>query len=255
MDTNPIYLIYPNNYNIIDFFDLCKTIKLEYSHIYLGVNNTTELNIKTLIEGCKYITNILYFKRDNQHKSFIKKYKINTFGFFNNTDDSLIKRIALIAENIINVDYKKKTSMIGGSIDRLQNIKYEDIPHTQLIYNGLFYGKVVKTYDGDTATIIFEYNNILVKHSCRLTFYNSAEINSTNTHEKQLAELQKSELSNLILNKVVRVLFHNKLCPYKRPLVTIFLLDDSLIDMYNSVNYMMIKKFSLNIYNPSKIDV
>ncbi len=258
MDTSSIYFIYTKEYSIVELFEICKKLSNTYS-IYLGVDSIVDSKI--LIEGCKYISGINYFKKNADHKPYIVSKNINSFGYFNSTPEKLIKQISKIKrkkipiELIVLEDISNINKIIGGSIDKLKDITYEDIPVTNLIYDGLYFAKVVKVYDGDTLTLIWDFNNTLIKHSCRMTFYNANEISDTDNIKQELAHTQKKYLETLIGGKVIKVMFHNKVCPYKRPLITLFNLEENVFSFSNSINSHMINTFKFDIYNPSKISL
>jgi len=67
--------------------------------------------------------------------------------------------------------------------------------------------KCVKVYDGDTATFAFipYFNSNPCTFSCRFIGYNSAEIRTKDPIEKSKAIAAKEYLSNLILNRIVKL--------------------------------------------------
>lgn len=86
--------------------------------------------------------------------------------------------------------------------------------------------KCVKVYDGDTATFAFApyYNGSPRTFSCRFIGYNSAEIRTKNTEEKQKAIAARDYLSDLILNKIVKLEL-GSFDKYGRILVQVYLID------------------------------
>jgi len=79
-----------------------------------------------------------------------------------------------------------------------------DIPYFS--FNGkIFYAKHCHIYDGDTFSIIFEYNGELIKYKCRCIGYDSPEMkpllsNLNRKNEIELAHKAKDRLEEL-LNK------------------------------------------------------
>lgn len=69
----------------------------------------------------------------------------------------------------------------------------------------IFYAKHCNIYDGDTFSIIFEYNGEFIKYKCRCMGYDSPEIkpslnNPNREYEKEIANKAKNRLEEL-LNK------------------------------------------------------
>ena len=89
--------------------------------------------------------------------------------------------------------------------DNLQNIKWEDtIPFTFPITGG----HVIKVYDGDTITIASKLpyeTSPLYRLSVRLNGIDTPEIKGKTQDEKQAAKNARDSLSQLILNKYVRL--------------------------------------------------
>lgn len=83
------------------------------------------------------------------------------------------------------------------------------------------YVKIIKCYDGDTVTVLFRWNGIYVKKSCRLMGIDTPELRTKSKKEKNMAIAAKTYLESLILNKVVKVEFlaDDK---YGRPLINIY---------------------------------
>lgn len=68
-------------------------------------------------------------------------------------------------------------------------------------------GKVIKVYDGDTITVASKILNgtDMYRFSVRLNGIDSPEIKGKSEAEKLSATVSRDKLSNLILNKVVRL--------------------------------------------------
>ncbi len=97
------------------------------------------------------------------------------------------------------------------------------------------FAKIIKVYDGDTVTVLFRWNDIYVKKSCRLMGIDTPELRTKNKREKDMAIAAKTYLSSLILNKTVQVEFKED-DKYGRPLINIY----PNISNNKSVNDMMI---------------
>ena len=80
----------------------------------------------------------------------------------------------------------------------------EDAPFFTL--NGLeTNGKVVKVYDGDTVHLLMRVLGTLYRWKCRIMHVDTPELRSKNVIEKEHAIRARDALSELILNKTVRV--------------------------------------------------
>lgn len=110
---------------------------------------------------------------------------------------SKISPIEIVSPNQIQYEKEKE--------DNSQNIKWEDtIPFTFPI-NG---GQVIKVYDGDTITIASKLpyeNSPLYRLSVRLNGIDTPEIKGKTPDEKQCAKNARDSLSQLILNRYVRL--------------------------------------------------
>jgi endonuclease YncB( thermonuclease family) len=105
---------------------------------------------------------------------------------------------------------------------------------------GNFVAKCVAIHDGDTGQFTFRPfpSSNVMRFTCRLLKYNSAEVNSADTNEKLRGLECKKALSDLILNKIVLLeIPGDSEDPYGRPLV-ICHLDPTLSSQ--SVNDIMI---------------
>lgn len=92
-------------------------------------------------------------------------------------------------------------------------------------FNGLdIFAKVGRVHDADTLTILFKYNNQAFKHNIRLLGVDAPEMNSKVDAEKKVAQLGQIFLSDLILNKIIRVKMTD-FDQYGRSLCYIYLLD------------------------------
>lgn len=64
---------------------------------------------------------------------------------------------------------------------------------------------VIKVYDGDTLTVGFRHRSKTVKESVRIRGIDTPEMRSKSEHEKELAMLAKTRLSEATLGEVVTV--------------------------------------------------
>lgn len=134
---------------------------------------------------------------------FIKKNKNPDFHFEELKKEVSLKFKEALNKNIFEnaIDAKKKNDIFN----LLEHIDYKGtIPFVPPIY----YGKVVKVYDGDTITIAGilpgTYTPIY-RFSVRLLGIDTPEIKGSTEEEKRLAKVARDELSNLILNKFVEL--------------------------------------------------
>ena len=65
--------------------------------------------------------------------------------------------------------------------------------------------KIVKVYDADTVHALIEVSGTLYRWKCRIMHVDTPELRSRDEKEKKFANLAKQALSDLILNKVVKV--------------------------------------------------
>jgi micrococcal nuclease len=66
--------------------------------------------------------------------------------------------------------------------------------------------KVVDVYDGDTCKVnIFLFENVLKKFTVRMMGYDTPEMRTKNLVEKKYGIRSKTILSNLVLNKIVKL--------------------------------------------------
>jgi micrococcal nuclease len=95
--------------------------------------------------------------------------------------------------------------------------------------------KVLKVYDGDTITILFKYNNEYLRISCRIMGIDTPELRGSCDKEKELGYIARDYLSNLILNKIIKIHILDE-GKYGRPIINIFLLDQE----ETNINKLMI---------------
>lgn len=93
--------------------------------------------------------------------------------------------------------------------------------------------KVVEVYDGDTITIVFLYRGIIIKHRLRTEGYDSPELRPLRTIDHRDLHIEcgqkaRDYLSQLVLGKIVKIIFNDKNTDkYGRLLGTIYLRDNN----------------------------
>ena len=122
--------------------------------------------------------------------------------------------------------------------EELDNIKWEDtIPFTFPITGG----QVIKVYDGDTITIASKLpyeNSPLYRLSVRLNGIDTPEIKGKTLDEKQAAKNARDSLSQLILNKYVRI-ENIQSEKYGRILADVFIGDTNINEWMVSERYAL----------------
>lgn len=109
--------------------------------------------------------------------------------------------------------------------NKLFDLYYKDVK--KYIFEGLvLIARVYKVYDGDSINIIFKYKDEYIRRPCRIDGIDTPEISRCSEEEKALGLKAKEYLSDLILEKLVKieVLKSDK---YGRELVNIYLLDEN----------------------------
>ena len=154
-------------------------------------------------------------------------------------------------------------------IHKLNNINYKDIPIFDPNFDGLLcFAKPVKVYDGDTITLIW-YSYIhykYVKMNCRLANFNATEMKGGSENDKLHAKEIRDYLTSLICDcdnskvkthnkRLIQVRFHINEPKFKRPLVTIYDMNEKNLTYENSINKKIMDKFNLPVYNPSNIQL
>ena len=86
--------------------------------------------------------------------------------------------------------------------------------------------KIVKVYDADTVHALIEVLGTVYKWKCRIMHVDTPELRSRDENEKKHAYTAKEALSNLILNKIVKVKCF-KFDMYGRVLIELTLMSDN----------------------------
>ncbi len=114
-----------------------------------------------------------------------------------------------------------------NSILDLPNYNDIDYKSTMKFVPPVYFGKVIKVYDGDTITIASKlpYNNSpMYRFAIRLNGINSPEIKGKTTVEKDLAKISRDKLNHLIFGKIV-VLKNTNTEKYGRILADVYFED------------------------------
>ncbi len=133
---------------------------------------------------------------------------------------------------------------LTNATDKLKNIKSEtEVPY--FTFNNMtFYGIPCHVYDGDTFSLIFEFNNNIIKYKCRCIGYDTAEmkpkLNVPNREKEiELAHKAKARFIELLSkhpSKLVKVDCLN-FDKYGRILVNV----SNMVDT-KSINEIMIEE-------------
>ncbi len=140
----------------------------------------------------------------------------------------------------------KNNKKIEMEIEKLKSIDYKKIPLFSF-KDKILIARVVEVYDGDTCTILFEYNGEIMKYKCRCMGYDCAEMKPKKDaphrdEEKTLALKAKNRFIELIggIDSIVQIkaLEFDK---YGRILGYIYILNSD-IHHDESVNSIMIRE-------------
>ena len=109
-------------------------------------------------------------------------------------------------------------------------------------------GKIIKCYDGDTVTIATVINDEVFRFNVRMLGYDCAEIRSKNLQEKQVARWAKEYITDMIYNKMVKVIKNEGYDKYGRLLLE--------LEFNNfSINEVMKEKWGVTYYGGHKDEV
>ena len=143
-------------------------------------------------------------------------------------------------EELLNKNYNK--------LKDINNIEY-------FTFKGkIFYAKHCNIYDGDTFSIIFEYNNEIIKYRCRCLGYDSPEMKPLKSDENRLVEkdlaikakLRLEELLNKHATKMIKIECFD-FDKYGRLLVNVWNMVDE-----KSINSIMIEEGYAKSYDGGK---
>lgn len=132
-------------------------------------------------------------------------------------------------------------------VEKLKCIDHTKIPLFSF-KNKVIIARIVDVYDGDTCTLLFEYNGEIMKYKCRAMGYDCAEMkpkkdDPTRDEQKKLAQAARSRFIELIggIDSIIKVkcLEFDK---YGRILGYFYKINDDDIEKAESVNSIMIKE-------------
>lgn len=107
---------------------------------------------------------------------------------------------------IIYRDYIEMELQEQDLIKRLNTVNPKDVK--KFSFDGIVtYARVIKVYDADTITILFEYNGNIVKYNIRISGIDAPELKSKMDKEKELSKQGQKYVSDLILNTIIKVKF------------------------------------------------
>ncbi len=142
--------------------------------------------------------------------------------------------------------FSKEEIKMNTNIQLLKSIDHKNIPLFSF-ENKVLIARVIDVYDGDTCTILFEYNGEIMKYKCRAMGYDCAEMkpkkdDPNREQEKKLALAAKNRFIELIggIDSIVKIkcLEFDK---YGRILGYFYTLDND-INHDESVNSIMIRE-------------
>jgi endonuclease YncB( thermonuclease family) len=92
------------------------------------------------------------------------------------------------------------------SLEKLEQLRWSDSSIEQFSFNGRnILGKVVSIYDGDTCKVNLFVGNDLKQFTVRMMGYDSPEMRTKNTTEKQCGNISKTVLIRLVEGHIVRL--------------------------------------------------
>jgi endonuclease YncB( thermonuclease family) len=145
---------------------------------------------------------------------------------------------------------ENELNLLNNAYKNLNNINDKEIPYFS--FKGYtFFAKPCNIYDGDTFSVIFLFENKLIKYKCRCLGYDTAEMkplktNPNRIHEKILANKAKDRLIEL-LNKHETKLIKiecGEFDKYGRLLITVY----NMVDK-KSINQIMIDEGHGKVYD------
>lgn len=138
----------------------------------------------------------------------------------------------------------------------LNETSLENIDENEIEYftfkNKKFVAKPCHIYDGDTFSVLFYYNNQLIKHRCRCLGYDSPELHPSMKHpnrlrEKELAMEAKKRFTELLTKNKLITIDCQDFDKYGRILVYAYNNVDEM-----SINHIMVAEGHGRIYNGGK---
>ena len=169
---------------------------------------------------CRAFT-FVYPKNKEKPSSDIQTPIKHTIEKYTNTD-------AIVSDDIFTQIFPPINSILD-----LPNYNDIDYKSTMKFVPPIYFGKVIKVYDGDTITIASKlpYNNSpIYRFAVRLNGIDSPEIKGKTSVEKELAKISRDKLNELIFGKIV-VLKNTNTEKYGRILADIYF-DDIHINQW-----------------------
>lgn len=125
-------------------------------------------------------------------------------------------------------------------INQLNSLDIKKIP--QFNFKGIeTLAKVIRVHDCDTITIIFPFNDNFYKQNLRLAGIDAPELHSKNDAEALACRLGQKFLSDLILNKIIKIKM-NDFDKYGRILSEIYLLEQ-FENEFDIIKILLNKKY------------
>ncbi len=143
--------------------------------------------------------------------------------------------------------------------DNEDKLNWNDVTYksTKEINYNFDEGKVVKVVDGDTIWIAFKDGKVINRYKLRIARINAYELKDKNENKKRLANEGKQYLSDLILNKIVKVYLSKNRDKYGRLLGDVFIGDinvgEKMIEKGYAVKFMDNVNISINKPKESNI--
>lgn len=108
------------------------------------------------------------------------------------------------------------------------------------------YARVYKCYDADTISVIFNHKGDYIKYNCRLNRIDTPEMRSKNPKEKEYAHIAQKYLSNLILEKIIKIKITG-IGKYGRLLTEVYYFDEKNKEI--NINDLLIEQGYAKLYD------
>jgi micrococcal nuclease len=180
---------------IIPFFHILNQLKPFINfNIYTIMSRYFSCNYSSIIFNYFRTFTFVYPNKKEKPSSDIQTLNKHTIEKYTNTD-------AFMSDDILTQVFHPINSILD--LPNYNNIDYKS---TMKFVPPVYFGKVIKVYDGDTITIASKlpYNNSpMYRFAIRLNGINSPEIKGKTTVEKDLAKISRDKLNHLIFGKIV----------------------------------------------------
>jgi endonuclease YncB( thermonuclease family) len=122
--------------------------------------------------------------------------------FYKYTLSSCFSSKNISFDNILQQKEKEKEINMEEQIQKLRSIDHKKVPLFSF-QNKVLIARVVDVYDGDTCTVLFEYNGEIIKYKSRAMGYDCAEMkpkkdDPNRDQEKKLALAAKARFIELM---------------------------------------------------------